>query len=102
MDQGSKLVGNRDSIGNVNTSNALVDPESNKKEKRETSFKSQKSNKSNNSSKQDVIREKDINLEIVGEEDKEDDPSINVPGQYEQEYEEEEDEESDEEEEEEQ
>ena len=40
--------------------------------------------------------------EIKGEEDKEDDQSINVPGQYEQESEEEEEEESDEEEEEEQ
>lgn len=61
-----------------------MDPESNSKNKGETSFKSSKSNKSKNTSKQDeVVREKDINLEIVGEEDKEEDNSMNVPDQYE-------------------
>ena len=72
------------SNGNISTSNALVDPDSNRKNKRESSFKSQKSNRSNNASKQDdEVREKDIKLEmpVVGEEVKEDDEN-SVAHQY--------------------
>lgn len=47
-------------IDNVNTSNALVDPETNRKPKP-------------NKSKDEVVQDKDIKLEIVGEEDKEED-----------------------------